>query len=524
MLRPKLSTAKKLKEVFEPQRDTSHQKRLPPSSQKIPKLAFLSNTSTTQFSSKIETSRSTSSEQLRSPRLGAMTSPPQKRLVALTPASERIHRQKVNLSRRINTDKKNAIQINENASMEKGSQRTFVKPFSLAIETERPKATSERPGRPESFDKVKDTTFKAVLNVVSKMKSFSPQKINRPKPTLKLKFVTQERQTEMTKYLKRIHPVTKLIKNSIAVLKEDFQVIMKSDFSILGKRCPSDSLAVIEKIADLYFAMELELLQSILESVDPTWFDLSYQETKKETVSLRKRRNAQTNLPEFNLEMLSEKINQETKNRKDLELAEIGEDQFYLTNTLFSTFRTEETEKFDGIYTTLYGSEFDQDVETSVKNMNRRMKASELYKPPIGKCLVDCKQSKKVRSKIYSSYHHRIEEKSVCTLWECTNDYISFSLNFATISMILLQSGKYLLGIGKPDYCFCLLEKAINVALLFRSSEILIHIYKTLGEYYLSFRNFEMAQMAFTKALNHSIKVGDLKFMLLMYDAIGSLP
>ena len=86
---------------------------------------------------------------------------------------------------------------------------------------------------------------------------------------------------------------------------------------------------------------------------------------------------------------------------------------------------------------------------------------------------------------------------------------------------MLLHSAKYLLTTGQPEKCFSLLQVAINIGLLFKASAILIQVYKVLGEYYSSRRDHQMAQFAYTKALSHSLEVGDLKATLLMYDVIG---
>lgn len=526
MLRPKVLTAQKPKNFLAVKQETPEKADRPATIGQKRLDSFRQNLDMSYLFGRPNTSVPKTPQSSRDPMRSYYISPFKVKPGDSSPITDRSVRRPNREQRSVDAKKKNLFSIRDVDKLNKTQNGAAgIIPFSTDSNSpQKVGASSLRPKRAQTMEAANESALRSILFSFKNNRKNTLNESAIDKPGVKLKLVSPERRAEIMKVVKRIHPLEKTIRSSISSLREDFVVILKSDFSILGISERPPHLEGFKDIRDVYFAMELELFQDLLEAIDKKWFDLSYalDAPLRTESSMKKRRNARGDFPELSLTLFADNF-KEAEEKVDLRTEDDDNDTMYITGSMFSTAYMSKTNKFDDMYSTFYKTTFGTEVESSVKNLNKRMRLSPKYKPPIGKPKVDCKQSTVVKSKVYADYSDMQDVDATPKVLSAVQSILNFSLNHVTLCLTLLHTAKYLLQNGQPESCLKWLQLAINIGMLFKCSPVLVHTYKVLGDYYLSLRDFEKAQFAYTKCVNHGLHSNDSKMLLLMYDMIGSL-
>lgn len=352
-------------------------------------------------------------------------------------------------------------------------------------------------------------------------KKVSPKEI---RLLCKFRKVDAQRQKEIDKFMVRVAGLRTIIVNSVAELFRDFKLIEKSDFSILTDNIDMDNIESINDHKYRYFNVDANMMMAMIDNADCRWFDdYKEREDKGERIC-----NGKGN--ENALGRIKEKTNDDSVGRwSDEPSARINdfyqrtEDVFMMTGTTWSSRGHSPRTQFDKLYHTFYGSEFDEDVNKSALDSPTRFLSTitRKYKPPIGQSKVNCKQSNKRKNKSYAEYSYKSKENLTDLLRIKSMEYVYFSLNHSVSFLLLLHTSKFMMENNEKVDCINLLILALNISLLFEKSQLSAWAYKSIGDYYSSQRTYDIAQLSYTRALQHSLVVNDRQLMIRMFDQIG---
>lgn len=364
------------------------------------------------------------------------------------------------------------------------------------------------------------------FNVCSKkVISIKSPKKSSPKPLkhfTNLEKVSEYRQKEIDKYMRKVTNLKSLIVSSIENLDCDLLQIEKSDFSILT----SDHAKRFDDAKVGYFVIDVEMLQSVINDIDEIWFE--------DTGIMRQSHKNQFNvcMPDSNRALHDHNDivrHRQLDDTNDIWLCQasirLHGDALMHTNTTWTSRANCDKSKFDDMYETLYGTDFEVDVDRhAVQSPGTDRSAMHIqYRPPVGKSKIDSKQCKQRKNKNYADYTYRPQDSLIEIIKLKTMEYVNFSLNPTISVLLLLHAAKHLMHHKEHTHSLHMLILALNMSLLFDISQLSAWAYKHIGDYYSAIRIYDIAQLSYTRSLMHGMRTHDRIHSTRMYDSIGSI-